>query len=211
MGSYSSSNTEYCLSALPTGSRVAQSGTPTRWRPPPELRRRSNPRVIQCRLGAVSGVECRPGCRNMPLYAAICQPLERKSLIFLGLGFFFASQLRWRYASRAKLAREPEGRGLPATLRVAVAFAAEGCSRIPPGAPILPLQFADSTSERSEPSNPSRRAIHSEHLRTLRRRPLPDWWNFGWSRGAPEYRRAPLRYECVYRPHRPRACRRCDL
>jgi hypothetical protein len=50
---------------------------------------------IQCRLGAVSGVECRPGCRDMPLYAAICRSLERKSLIFLGLGFFF----------------EPEGRG----------------------------------------------------------------------------------------------------
>jgi len=31
----------------------------------------------------------------MPLYAAICRSLERKSLIFLGLGFFF----------------EPEGRG----------------------------------------------------------------------------------------------------
>jgi hypothetical protein len=62
-----------------------------------------------CRLGAVSRVDCRPGCRDMPLYAAICRSLERKSLIFLGLGFFFASQLRWRSASRAKLAREPEG------------------------------------------------------------------------------------------------------
>jgi len=69
-------------------------------------------RAIRCRLGAVFGVECRPGCRDMPLYAAICRSLERKSLIFLGLGFFFASQLRWRSASRAKLAREPEGRGL---------------------------------------------------------------------------------------------------
>ena len=28
----------------------------------------------------------------MPLYAAICRSLERKSLIFLGLGFFFASR-----------------------------------------------------------------------------------------------------------------------
>jgi hypothetical protein len=42
----------------------------------------------------------------MPLYAAICRSLKRKSLIFLGLGFFFASQLRWQSASRAKLARE---------------------------------------------------------------------------------------------------------
>ncbi len=45
-------------------------------------------------------------CRSTPLYAAICRPLERKLLIFLGLGFFFASQLRWRSASRAKRARE---------------------------------------------------------------------------------------------------------
>jgi len=66
----------------------------------------------ECRTGAVSSVECRPGCRDMPLYAAICRSLECKSLIFLGLGFFFASQLRWRSASRAKLAREPES--LPA-------------------------------------------------------------------------------------------------
>ena len=51
--------------------------------------------AIQCRLGAVFGVDCRPGCRDMPLYAAICRSLERKLLIFLGLGFFF----------------EPEGRG----------------------------------------------------------------------------------------------------
>jgi hypothetical protein len=29
-------------------------------------------------------------------YAALRRSLERKSLIFLGLGFFFASQLRWR-------------------------------------------------------------------------------------------------------------------
>ena len=65
--------------------------------------------AIQCRLGAVFGVQCRPGCRDMPLYAAICRSLERKSLIFLRLGFFFASQLRWRSAWRAKLAREPEG------------------------------------------------------------------------------------------------------
>ena len=42
-----------------------------------------------CRLGAVSSVDCRPGCRDMPLYAAICRSLERKLLIFLGLGFFF--------------------------------------------------------------------------------------------------------------------------
>ena len=47
----------------------------------------------------------------MPLHGAICRSLERKLLIFLGLGFFFASQLRWRSAWRAKLAREPEGRG----------------------------------------------------------------------------------------------------
>ena len=38
---------------------------------------------IWCRLGAVSGVECRPGCRDMPLYAAIRRSLEGKSLIFL--------------------------------------------------------------------------------------------------------------------------------
>jgi len=57
-------------------------------------------------------------------------------LIFLGLGFFFASQLRWRSASRAKLARES------LTARQS-----------------LPLLLADSTSERSEPSNLSRRAI----------------------------------------------------
>jgi hypothetical protein len=63
----------------------------------------------ECRLGSVSGVECRPGCRDMPLYAAMCRSLKRKSLIFLGLGFFFASQLRWRCALRAKLARESEG------------------------------------------------------------------------------------------------------
>jgi hypothetical protein len=43
--------------------------------------------AIQCRLGAVFGVECRPGCRDMPLYAAICRSLERKSLIFLGFVF----------------------------------------------------------------------------------------------------------------------------
>jgi hypothetical protein len=34
-----------------------------------------------CRRGAV----CRPRCRDMPLCAAICWPLERKLLIFLGL------------------------------------------------------------------------------------------------------------------------------
>ncbi len=44
---------------------------------------------IQCRLGAVSGVECRPGCHDMPLCAAICRSLERKLLIFFRLGFFF--------------------------------------------------------------------------------------------------------------------------
>ena len=38
--------------------------------------------------GAVLGVQCRPGCRDMPLYAAICRSLERKLLIFLGVGFF---------------------------------------------------------------------------------------------------------------------------
>jgi hypothetical protein len=52
----------------------------------------------------------------MPLYAAICRSLERKPLIFLRLGFVFASQLRWRSAARAKLAREPEG----ATLKDAI-------------------------------------------------------------------------------------------
>jgi hypothetical protein len=69
------------------------------------------------------------------LGAAICRSLERKLLIFLGLGFFFASQLRWRSASRAKLAREPEGRGFAAKLRLA-AQASEAGSRIPPGAPL---------------------------------------------------------------------------
>jgi hypothetical protein len=63
-----------------------------------------------CRGGAVSGVDCRPGCRDMPLYATICRSLERSLLIFLRLGFFFASELCWRCASRAKLAREPEGK-----------------------------------------------------------------------------------------------------
>jgi hypothetical protein len=113
--------------------------------------------------GAVFGVECRPGCRDMPLYAVMCRSLERKSLIFLGLGFFFASQLRWRSASRAKLAREPEGRRFESL----------------PARQFSLLLFADSTSERSESSNPSRRAIHYEHFRTLWRRHLPDWWNFG--------------------------------
>ena len=42
-----------------------------------------------CRLGAVFGVQCRPMCRDMPLYAAICRSLERKLLIFLRFGFFF--------------------------------------------------------------------------------------------------------------------------
>jgi uncharacterized protein (DUF58 family) len=115
---------------------------------------------IQCRLGAVSGVECRPGCRDMPLYAAICRSLERKLLIFLGLGFSFASSLWPRSASRAKLAREPEGRGLRATLRVAkpsqpkaareslparhlyrcgsrIRQVSEANRRIPPGAPVF--------------------------------------------------------------------------
>ena len=72
----------------------------------------------------------------MPLYAAICRSLERKSLIFLGLGFFFASQLRWRSAWRAKLAREPEGRGFATKLRF-VAQASEARPRIPPGAPLF--------------------------------------------------------------------------
>jgi hypothetical protein len=86
-----------------------------------------------CSLDAVSGVECRPGCRDMPLYAAICRSLERKLLIFLRVGFFFASQLRWRCTSRAKLARESEGRGLG---RPTVGFqASEASRRIPPGAP----------------------------------------------------------------------------
>ena len=65
-------------------------------------RKASQSAHIQCRLGAVSSVECRHGCRDMPLYAAIRRSLERKSLIFLGLGFFFASQLRWRRASRGR-------------------------------------------------------------------------------------------------------------
>ena len=62
------------------------------------------------------------------LGAAICRSLERKSLIFLGLGFFF----------------EPEGRGFESL----------------PARQFSMLLFADSTSERSEPSSPSRRAIH---------------------------------------------------
>ena len=201
-----------------------------RWRPRHWLRRPSNPARIQCRLGAVSGVECRPGCRDMPLYAAICRSLERKLLIFLGLGFFFASQLRWRSASRAKLAREPEGesraiserrvgaqrpRGLG---RPTVGFqASEARPRIPPGAPLAttPQAFdfhqslggcgsdlaneesasnpsrranklslrksrtsvnvsadTDSTSERSESSNPSRRASLSVPFRGVIRRGL---------------------------------------
>jgi hypothetical protein len=47
-----------------------------------------------CRGGAVSGVECRPGCRDMPLYAAICRSLERKLSICFGLGFFFEPEDR---------------------------------------------------------------------------------------------------------------------
>ena len=67
----------------------------------------------------------------MPLYAAICRSLERKSLIFLGLGFFFASR-------QALLGREAHREQSPlANLR--------GESR--------------ANSERSESANPSRRAI----------------------------------------------------
>jgi hypothetical protein len=128
---------------------------------------------IQCRLGAVSSVECRPGCRDMPLYAAICRSLERKLLIFLGLGFFFASQLRWRSASRAKLAREPEGRGLPSDATRREAFAAEGCSRIPPGAPLIPNNYARAhrraqVSESDEPARLWRRVSHRNHRQPRR-------------------------------------------
>jgi hypothetical protein len=59
------------------------------------------------RGGAVSGVDCRPGCRDMPLYAAIRRSLERNLLIFLGLGFFF----------------EPEGRGFATKLSFVIACA----------------------------------------------------------------------------------------
>ena len=45
--------------------------------------------LFQCRLDAIFGVECRPGCRDMPLYAAICRSLERKSSICL----------RWLFAT----------------------------------------------------------------------------------------------------------------
>ena len=69
---------------------------------------------IWCRGGAVSCVECRSGCRDMPLYAAICRSLERKSLIFLGFVFScqrggrrFAAELRSASAKRAKPASEP--------------------------------------------------------------------------------------------------------
>ncbi len=69
---------------------------------------------IWCRLGAVFGVECRPGYRDMPLYAAICRSLERKSSIFLGFvlscqrgGRRFAAELCSASAKRAKPASEP--------------------------------------------------------------------------------------------------------
>ncbi len=55
----------------------------------------------RCRLGAVFGVECRPGCRYMPLYAAICRSLERKLLVFLG--FVFSSQAEGRRTHRRQL------------------------------------------------------------------------------------------------------------
>ncbi len=42
--------------------------------------------------------------------AVLRRSFDHESLIVLGFGFFFASQLRWRSAWRAELAREPEGR-----------------------------------------------------------------------------------------------------
>jgi hypothetical protein len=36
-----------------------------------------------------------PGARDMSLYTAICRSLERKLLIFLGLGFFFELRVEW--------------------------------------------------------------------------------------------------------------------
>ena len=50
----------------------------------------SIPLEIQCRGGgAVSGVDRRPRCRDMPLYGAIRRSLERKLLTFLGWEFSF--------------------------------------------------------------------------------------------------------------------------
>jgi len=122
-----------------------------------------------CRLGAVSGVDCRPGCRDMPLYAAICRSLERKSLIFLGLGFFFASQLRWRSASRAKLAREPEDRMLG---RPTVGFqASEARPRIPPGVPLFSHSYP--IPKCRSPVLESDRAVWSRQIRRKRGLFLP--------------------------------------
>ncbi len=94
----------------------------------------------ECRLGAVSIVECRPMCRDMPLYAAICRSLERKLLIFLGLRFFFDPE--WGVASDQRVtsgsAATKGGAGDAARRE---AFAAEGCSRIPPGAPLISRSY----------------------------------------------------------------------
>ncbi len=73
----------------------------------------------------------------MPLYAAICRSLERKLLIFLGLGFFF----------------EPEGRGFE-SLPARQQLSPRKRQRI-----VNVSADADSTSERSEQADPSRRAI----------------------------------------------------
>ena len=71
------------------------------------------PVFVRCRGGAVSGVDCRPMYRHMPLCAAICRSLERKSAVFLGFVFScqrggrrFAAELRSASAKRAKPASE---------------------------------------------------------------------------------------------------------
>jgi hypothetical protein len=79
----------------------------------------------------------------MPLYTAIRRSLERKLLIFLGMGFFF----------------EPEGRGLRATLRVAKPSQPKAARESLPTRQLILRGWRDSTREQSEPSNPSRRAI----------------------------------------------------
>ncbi len=69
----------------------------------------------------------------MPLYAAICRSLERKLLIFLGLGFFFEPEGRVASDQRVTSgSAATKGVASDATRREA--FAAEGCSRIPPDA-----------------------------------------------------------------------------
>ena len=99
----------------------------------------------------------------MPLCAGIRRSLERKLLIFLGLGFFF----------------EPEGRGLRATLRVAkpsqpkaareslparqfyrcgsrIRQVSEANRQIPPGAPLtLQPRSRDSTQRAKLALDPS--------------------------------------------------------